>query len=358
MIRSNSITRSELTERIQDLANRAAASRHIHSVVLGVETDDGSISVRSAAGEASPTDAYFIASITKMFTASIVLQLVDENQLHLHDRVVDLVPTLDLTGVHRHDGIDHTAELQVHHLLHQTSGLPDYFAGGFEDDFKHNRDRRYTVEDIIKIAKATDATFPPGDRDGGRSAYSDTNYQLLTAIIEASTGATYGDAVHQRIVTPLGLSGTSIAGSEPRPTGAPPLALHHKSTTLDLPDALASERGAGGIISTLDDQVRFSAAYHQGRLFDPHHTAETHRWNRLFLPVDYGYGLMRYRLPRLMTGLRSVPELLGHSGSSNSFAFYAPELRCHIVGTLNQVDNPARSFRLMTKMVTTIDRAR
>lgn len=343
-------TNTQIAQRIQHLVDRTVASRHIHSALLGVTTDDGSISVRATGGAADPADAYFIASITKMFTASIVMQLIDHQQLRLDDRVTDLLSDLDLTGLHQHKGTDYTGDLEVRHLLHQTSGLADYFAGGLEEDFKQNRDRGYTVADVIDIARTTGAGFAPGDRNGSRSAYSDTNYQLLTAIIEATTGNTYRQAVHQRIVTPLGLSATYVAGDATRSPGEPPLTLHHKDRALDLPGALASEQGAGGIVSTLDDLLRFSVAYHQGRLFNPRHTDRTHQWNRIFFPVDYGYGLMRYQLPRWMTGIRRTPELIGHSGSTNSFAFYAPELRCHIVGTLNQLDNPARAFKLITKV--------
>ncbi|MEL7155019.1 MAG: serine hydrolase domain-containing protein, partial [Actinomycetota bacterium] len=190
-----------------------------------------------------------------------------------------------------------------------------------------------------------------------RSAYSDTNYQLLTAIIEATTGTTYGDAVQQRIAAPLGLDRTYVAGHEPRPSGETPVTLYHKGDALDLPRALASEQGAGGIVSTLDDQLQFSAAYHQGRLFDPRHAAEMRRWNRLFFPLEYGYGLMRYRLPRWMTGFRSMPELVGHSGATNSFAFHAPELGCHIVGALNQLDKPSQGFKLITKVAAAVRRS-
>ena len=350
-------THTDLEQRIQRLADKTAASRHIHSVILGVESDDGAVSVRTAAGAVSAADPYFIASITKMFTATIVMQLIDEQRLHLRDRVVDLLPSLDLNGIHRHDGVDHTPDLELHHLLHQTSGLADYFAGGFEDDFKQNRDRRYSIDDILDIARKTEATFPPGDRNGSRSAYSDTNYQLLTAIIEATTDTTYSQTVTERIAKRLGLRDTYVAdGTRSRP-GESPATLHHKTQALDLPNALASERGAGGIVSTLDDQLRFSAALHHGRLFDPRHTAEMRQWNRIFFPVDYGYGLMRYRLPRWMTGFRTTPELIGHSGSTNSFAFYAPDLGCHIAGTLNQLDNPSRAFKLITKVATIVGKS-
>lgn len=348
---------AELAERIDEIVDAAAASRHIQSAMLGVQSDDGSISLRAAAGTAEPTDAYFIASIAKIVTASIVMQLVDEQRLDLSDRVVDLLPHLDLAGIHRREGADRTADLEVHHLLHQTSGLADYFAGGMEEEFKQNRDRAYEVADVVDIARAKDANFPPGDRNGGRSAYSDTNYQLLTAVIEAVTGCTYGDAVRQRITEPHGMAGTYVVGDGPATGRATPLTLHHKGQPLDLGRALASERGAGGIVSTLDDQLRFSAAYHQGLLFDPEHNVEMRRWNRIFFPVDYGYGVMRYRLPRWMTGFRPLPELIGHSGATNSFTFSVPELGCHIAGTLNELDNPARSFKLLMKVATTVRKA-
>jgi len=347
--RRRTTTQPELAERMQALVDRST-SRHTNSALLGVRADDGSINVRVAAGAAKPTDPYFIASITKMVTASIVMQLVDEQRLALSDRVIGLLPNLELDGLHRRDGTDHTGKLEVHHLLHQTSGLADYFAGDLEEEFRQNRDRSYEVADIVDIARTAEANFPPGDRSGRRSAYSDTNYQLLTAIIEAATDMTYGEAVDQRIATPLGLADTYVAGDEPPSTGKPPLTLSHKGDALDLPQALASERGAGGIVSSLDDQLLLSAAYHEGRLFDRCHTSEMRRWNRVFFPVDYGYGVMRYRLPRWMTGLQRVPEFIGHSGATNSFAFHVPELGFHVVGTLNDFDKPARAFKLLMKV--------
>lgn len=59
MNRHNALVQPELAHRLQGLIGRAAASRHIHSAVLGVQFDDGSIDVRVAAGAAEPTDAHF-----------------------------------------------------------------------------------------------------------------------------------------------------------------------------------------------------------------------------------------------------------------------------------------------------------
>lgn len=168
-------TPDELQQRIQALTDRTAASRHIHSVIIGVENDDGAISIRTAAGDANSEDSYFIASITKMFTASIIMQLIDEQQLRLDDRVINLLPDVDVTRVHQHKGTDHTGDLELHHLLHQTSGLADYFADGFNEDFKRNRDHHYTVADIVDIARNAESNFLPDDRNGNRSAFRHLN---------------------------------------------------------------------------------------------------------------------------------------------------------------------------------------
>lgn len=349
-------TTTETEQRLQQLVDRAAHDRHVNGVLVGVESDDGAFRARLAAGAAEPGDTYAIASITKMFTASIIMQLVDEGRLHPADRVVDLLPDLDLAGLHRHDGVDSTDQLELHHLVHQTSGLADYFAGGVQEDLIRGRDRRYTVEDVIGIARSAEAEFRPGDRGGRRSFYSDTNYQLLTAIIEATSGSSYGQAVHDRIVEPLDLTDTHLSTGDVDPHRPVPLPLRHKDQVLTLPKTLASELGAGGLVSSLDDQITFLRAYHAGRLFDAGHHGTMRQWNRIFFPIDYGYGVMRFRLPRWMTLWRASPELIGHSGASGSFAFSDPASRLHIVGTFNQFDKPARPFRLMTRIVDLVTR--
>lgn len=355
MTTHTAIDRNQFRDDLRKLVDRTANQRHVHTLLVAVETDDQSISVRLAAGDGQPDDPYFVASIAKMYTATIVIQLIDEHRLQMNDRVVDLLPHLDLAGLHRHRNVDHTDQIEVHHLLQQTSGLGDYFAGSLQEDFIQGRDHRYTIDDVVDMARATGAEIPPGDRDGRRSAYSDTNYQLLSAIIETTTGHSYQQAVQDRIAEPLELADTYVFDRNVRDRS--PLPLRHRDQVLSLPDALASEQGAGGIVSTLGDQLQFQRAYHAGQLFDPGNHDRIRQWNRIFFPIDYGHGLMRYQLPRWMTRFRPSPELIGHSGATGSFAFYAPDTGCHIVGTFNQFHKPSRPFRLMSQINELVRRA-
>lgn len=342
----------ELGVSLQHLADRAVSGRGVHGLVLGVVSDDGETGSSVASGDARSAAPYFIASITKMFTSAVVLQLIDESRLHLDDAVVPLLPDLELSGLHTYRGVDSTGRLQVHHLLHQTSGLGDYWDGGIEDRLAAGEDVAYSIQDAVDFARTNGAEFPPGDRDGRRSTYSDTNWQLLTGIIESITDQAYAEVVRQRIVEPLGLSDTYVApAGDDRPD---PLTLRYRDESISIPLALESERGAGGIVSTVGDQLRFSRAFHSGELFAGGLDRAAPGWNRVLgFAIGYGHGVMRYRLPRWATG-RRVPAMFGHSGSTASFLFHIPDLGFHVAGTFNQHLDPTRPFRFLPRVARAI----
>ncbi len=353
MTTSHTSRTDDLRHEIDRLVERAVRARHVHSLVLAVRSQDGQIDIGSAAGGVEPGDSYFVASIAKMFTATMVMQLIDEGRLDLDAPIRVHLPDVDLDGIHTHKGRDHSDAITIRHLVQHTSGLPDYFAGQLQDDLAKNRDRAYTLDDVLDITRANDAEFPPGDRDGKRSSYCDTNYQLLSTIIEQATSMSLATNLETRITEPLSLADTYLYGPE-RAVGRPePLPLRHRDRQLSIPLVLASERGAGGIVSSAADQVRFLQAFHAGELFDPANLDRMQQWNRIFFPLEYGFGLMRYRLPRFLTPFGALPELIGHSGVTGSFSFSAPEAGLHIAGTFNQLDKPSRPYGFMSKVAKT-----
>lgn len=334
-----------IEQKLQALIDQESRKANTHGVLLGMQSADGRVDFQGAAGNASPDQPYFIASVTKMFTAAVVMMLVDEGRLNLDAPIIDYLPGQLVDGIHIHKGTDYSHRLKVYQLIHQTSGLADYFEGNFTEDFWNNRDRAYSVADTLNIARQESPVAAP---DSGKSHYSDTNYQLLSAIIETITGCPLAEVFQMRIFDQLGLGDTYLYNyRDQRPIA--PLPLYYKDTALSLPLALSSERGAGGIVSTLADNLRFLRAYFDGQLFDRRHFDRVMRWNALFFPMQYGYGLMRFKMPRVMTLFRETPELIGHSGSSGSFAFYAPHEKLYIAGTFNQFDKQSRPFNFMLK---------
>ena len=314
-----------------------------HGILLSVQSGDGRIGYLGGAGQADPWMPFPIASITKLFTATLVLQLVDEGRLRLEDRVQDLIAHVDLAGLHVVKGVDHGPTLTVRHLLHQTSGLADYYARDVAHDLKRCEDRAYDLADVLEMTRALPPQAAP---DSGRSHYSDTNFQLLGALIEAVTGQSYARAVQTRICAPLGLRQTGVLRGED--SG---LAIYHGTRPLRIPRTLRSMGPDGGIVSTLEDMRVFLRAFMAMELFSAARGAEMRRWNRLFFPFQYGLGLMRVKLPRWMTLFRQTPELIGHSGASGTFAFHAPAPDITLIGTFNQTDAPRRPVAFMFEVL-------
>lgn len=337
-----------LSQALQSLIDAECAKKNTHGVVLRVASDDGRVNFKGSAGAATPDTRFPIASIAKMFTAALIMQLLDEERLALDQPVQSILPEIDLRGLHVVQGVDYGSALTVQHLLHQTSGLADYYESDLAHDLIMGRDRIYDLNDVVQMTKALPPQAAP---DSGKSHYSDTNYQLLGAIIEVLTGQTYDQALQSRICAPLGLQHTGVV----RRTDVL-MPIYHATRRLHVPDLLASMTADGGIGSTLDEMLAFLRAFMRGQLFQPRNTAQMQQWNRLFFPIQYGYGLMRVKLPRWMTLFRATPELIGHSGASGSFAYVAPDQGISLIGTFNQSDAPKRPIGFMLGVLKLIER--
>ncbi|MGW0333919.1 serine hydrolase domain-containing protein [Streptomyces sp. NPDC003011] len=244
----------------------------------------------------SARDHYRVGSVTKTFVATVLLQLEAEGRLSLDDTVETWLP--GLVRGHGHDG----RAITLRRLLNHTSGIYDYtddrtfletyvLADGF---MKHRYDRA-TPEDLIAIAMSHAPRFAPGTS----WSYSNTNYTLAARVIERATGHTYGEEVRDRVVEPLGLTGTSVPGTRPtlpRPSSRAYSKLAEDTTgptydVTELNPALAF--GSGDMISTSADLGRFYSALLRGRLLPPAQLKEmkTTVPDTSILHVDYGLGL-------------------------------------------------------------------
>ena len=147
-----------------------------------------------------PDTKFELRSITKQFTALLVLQLVNEGKLALDGHISDYLP------YYRKDT---GAKVTIHHLLSHTSGIPNFIAEpGFLDGPASRR--HYTVQEFAQQHCSGDLQFEPGTK----FAYSNSGYFLLGAILEEVSGKSYEDLLDQRIFRPLGMKKSGYAHSE------------------------------------------------------------------------------------------------------------------------------------------------
>jgi len=349
--------------------------RGVRHGLLTVADAGGSWIWRGAEGVADPTGApvtvearYPVASVTKLFTAVVVMRLVEQGRVTLEDRLVEVLPAETTARLHVLEGVERTHEITIEHLLSHTSGLPDYYTqaprGGRSPEARllDGEDVPVPFDEVLRLVREELAPrFPPQPRDASkrRAAYADTNFQLLGAAVEEVTGQALRTVLDDMLFGPLRLDDTSSYPHLPRSGAAaePTVAVGSGSTVLALDGALTHQVADGGMISTLADQARFLGAVVSGEVFEhPGTWQRMHQHvNRVFFPVDYGLGVMRYAPPRWMSPLVGIPPVVGHSGSTASWLFHCPELGIVTAGTFDVV-RPPLPFRFLPQVLRTVAR--
>jgi len=305
----------------------------------------------------TPYTPYFIASVTKMYTAAIIMRLHEGKRLDLEAPVADYLPDSLLDGIHVYKGTDYSHQLKVYQLVNQTSGMADYEVdkprGGKSvlDELIAGHDRYIDTAEALRLTRSLTPRFAPGTP--GRAYYSNLNYRLLGEIIERITQKSMAANFAEQICAPLGLQRTYLYDwTTPRPADSP-ATLFLKNAPVNVPKYLSSNVSDGGLVSTASECMIFLRAFFEGQLFDKALLARMMTWNKLFFPLRYGYGLMNFQLPRYFW-ITPLPEFIGHSGSTGSFAFACPSRSLYLTGTLNVI-TPARPFFFMLNLVRAIN---
>lgn len=227
------------------------------------------IGTRTAgSAEPVPWNAHFrVASTTKTFTATVVLQLAAEKRLSLDDTVAHWLP--GVVAGHGNDG----SRITVRDLLRQTSGLYDYVDDPEIQDrllhhFDENRYDTTPAADLVAVAMGHPPLFVPERGGATRWAYSNTNYLLAGMIAEKAGGASWQELVERRVIDRLGLRDTSVPGLDPR------LPDPHVNAYLTAPDGRRLDvtehslqhTADSGVVSTTADLDTFFRALAGGRL--------------------------------------------------------------------------------------------
>lgn len=337
-------------QRIRRLIEKSTADRRTGEVLWRVVSTgkNGTDGLDVAHGDLDRP--FFIASVSKLFTVACLAQLRAEGLLDWDAPIAGYLADLDLTGLAVENGRDVSAEITVREVMGHTAGLADYFEGLRPDgpttlERAMGADFGWGETEVVEWTRA----MQPARR--GRGLYSDTGFQLLDGVVERLDGRSFAESVRARITEPLGLDGTYVFTVDTLDRLDEIAIIRHGDRDLRLPLLLASCGGQGGVVSTLWDGVTFVQAFFDGRLFDVALLDEMLTdWHRIFSPLEYGTGVMRFRLPAVLTAFRSF-EFQGHSGASGVVFYRDARSGVIVVGTVNQLKQRQLPYQLMIRAV-------
>lgn len=253
-----------------------------------------------------------IASVTKQFTAALVMRLVEQKRLALDDELAQYVPDFPLQG----------RRVTIEQLLQHTSGINCYTGVG--EAWERVLPLELTHDELLALVEDAPFVFEPGSNWG----YSNTGYYLLGMVIEKVAGRSYAQHLQAELCAPLGLARTRYdSNRELIRNRAQGYTLDGERLLNDQMIGMAPPGAAGGILSTAGDLVRWQMALSSGKVVRPESFA------RMCAPsvlpnghdTGYGFGLRMHELagrPRIWHG--------GGIFGFNSMLFWLPSEDVHV----------------------------
>lgn len=354
---SQQISKKENT--IINLFREATANKSVNNAFFAMHSDSQKIDLNLSYNRSSEHEPYYLASLAKTFTATVVGMLVDQGKLSFRDPIKDYLPEDLVQGLHVFEGKNYSAEITIAHLLNHTSGLPDYFedqpisGSNMINRIFEEPNKFWEPTEIIEFTKANfNSHFAPGTD----YHYTDTEYVLLGLIIQNVTGLRLHEIYQKMIFEPLEMRSTWLnLRSTPLDTNFIEMApFYVGESEASRMKSLSADWAGGGLISTNHDLITFMKALVGGELV----SAET--WHEMTNYVNeskgtyYGFGLRKWVLKELFPTLPDL-TLIGHSGSTSSFMYYCPELDAYFVGSFNQVEMVKNHISFLVKVLTTLD---
>ncbi|MEM0931551.1 MAG: serine hydrolase domain-containing protein [Bacteroidota bacterium] len=269
-----------------------------------------------------------IASLTKVFVASAILRLHEQQLISIEDPITKYVSDAHIKLLR--DGGYIPEDITVRHCLNHTSGLYDYALGGEEyiAEAKKDEKKRWTRTEQIKFAMDNGKPHaPPGQEEH----YSDTGYILLGEILERQTHSGLAESLRTLLkFDALGMSSTYLESLEARPEGLLPNVKRYMGE-LDASnwDNSVDLYGGGGLVSTSEDLTLFLQALFNGKIFEKDDTLDI-----MLLKKDYspeGDVLPNQRLGfTSIIGEKTGLTVYLHTGFWGTVFIHLPKYNCSL----------------------------
>ncbi|AET65042.1 hypothetical protein Mhar_1684 [Methanothrix harundinacea 6Ac] len=337
-----------IEDQIQD---RSSLQVLLHSETLGVSYE------YPPDGKDVP---FHIASIGKVFTATLVCMLAERGAVSLDDPIVDYMPESSLENLFVFEEKDYAEQVTIRELLTHTSGVADYVEDPvingtlFLELILSNPDTYWTPEMLLAFSRDNQhAVGKPGDL----FHYSDTGYVLLGRIIENVTSKPFHVNLHDEFFKPLNMNDSYLMfRSEPANQPKKPVQKTWLSDTeISQFTSLSSDWAGGGIVSTPADLLRFHMALRDGQLISPDLLGQMVTATNQFMPgIKYGMGMMEVDFQGLSPMLSGFPTVTGHIGIWGTHMFYDRTTDTYIIINLGSSSCMNTSFEVLIELMSTI----
>ncbi|WP_051003708.1 serine hydrolase domain-containing protein [Sphingobium sp. SYK-6] len=294
-------SQDELRARADGYMRAAVAHDQFTGAVLVAR--DGVPLIDTAYGMAShelgvpntPETVYHVASLTKQFTAMVIIQLRDRGKLEVGDPICTYLADCPAAW----------KPITIRHLLTHSSGIPNVSSlPDWDDELSL---KRYTRAEFVDLFRALPLEFTPGEK----YSYSNSGYFLLGLIIERVSGSAFDQFLKANIFTPLGMT---HSGYDDNRAVIPGAATGYYSRGTDFITATyvdpSTRLGDTGIVSTTGDLLRWDQALYTEKLVSRQSLDE------IFTPYRNGYGY------GWEIGTRFGRRTVAHSGSDGGFSSY------------------------------------
>lgn len=324
--------------------------RNVKNAYLLVKSDRRDVELRVAEGTTGETPAnvrqpIHMTSVGKLFTATVIGLLHEGGELSFDAPIATYLDDELMRGLHVVRGQDLSDQIQVRHLLNQSSGLADVFWPLLQR-MRDDPSLELTPREAVLWGKEH---LTPKARPGQRHHYTDTNYHLLGLIVEQVTGAPFHTALHGRLFSPLGMDSAFMQGySRPAIASDQPVADLYVEGVNYAGDARFSrlDYAGGGVTAELDDYLTFMQALVEHELVTrgtlDRMLSDDHR----SLPgMRYGYATWKVvTVPLLSPALYNCWGCVGVTGA---FMFFHPGTGSYLIGSFGDDSYRSKALRFM-----------
>lgn len=354
-MRNNSIVKAKIEASFRQ---QVIGDKRVKNAYLLVSSEKLDIDLNIAEGKtgeipANPEQSNHLASVGKLFTATIIGILQDRGLLGFEDKISEYIDSDLINSLHVFKGKNYSYDISIKHLLKQTSGLNDVFFPLFKK-MMDDSTLEFSVREAIEWGKTN---LKPLGKPGNKHFYTDTNYYLLGLIIEKITSKSFHEIVHEMIFEPLNMSNAYINGfSEPAKSPEyPPADVYLFGTNFINNNRIAKiDHAGGGVVAPMSEYLSFMKALVNGRLL------QQSTLNKMIqddismgFPVigfDYGYSIWKPKVIPLF-----MPEKYfcwGCVGITGAFMFFHPQTESYVIGTFNDKSYTSKALRFMlTKVI-------